>query len=263
MCDKNGTRCKDASRIPLEQAIGLFGTSGYTSNEKEWNRLIFNGYNNELQNYERKEENITHIDTIFLDVDNPQCDKDILNKFHEEMEKYWHLTYETYSSTNDRPKFRAILLLDKPIKWEKAVKESIFNTFKGYADEKASWFFAPSINKIETIDIRKGESFPSTRLEKEIARAKEKEVWERNRIFFNQLRYENHSHDNSHNDYHNLPSVKHCLNGLVKGERDSSIHAACYAMNKNGYSNQDIHEFIDSLVGIPNDMKTKFKNRYR
>lgn len=263
MCSKNGTRCREASRIPLDDAINLFGTSGYTSNEKEWNRLIFNGYNNERDTYERKEENITHIDTIFLDVDNPQCDKDILSKFHEEMAKYWHLTYETYSSTMARPKFRAILLLDKPIKWERSVKEAIFNTFKDYADEKASWFFAPSSNKIDTIDLRGGVAFPSSILEKEIACAKEREVWERNRILLNQFKYKTYRNGDDHGDYHNLPSVKHCLDGLVKGERDASIHAACYAMSKNGYSNQEIREFLNSLCGIPQEMRTKFLKRYR
>ena len=34
-------------------------------------------------------------------------------------------------------------------------------------------------------------------------------------------------------------------------------------MNKNGYSNQEIHEFLNSSVGIPNEMTMKFKNRYR
>ena len=58
-----------------------------------------------------------------------------------------------------------------------------------------------------------------------------------------------------------LPSVKYCLGGLTKGERDQSICKACYAMDKLGYR-EFIPEFIDELL-VPQEFKLKFKNKYR
>lgn len=40
-----------------------------------------------------------------------------------------------------------------------------------------------------------------------------------------------------------MPSVKKCLGGLLKGERDSSLNAACYAMKNCGYGGY-IGEFL-------------------
>ena len=65
----------------------------------------------------------------------------------------------------------------------------------------------------------------------------------------------------SKDNWRKLPSVKYCLGGLTKGERDQSICKACYAMNKLGYR-EFIPEFIDELL-VPQEFKMKFKNKYR
>ncbi len=63
-----------------------------------------------------------------------------------------------------------------------------------------------------------------------------------------------------HDGWRNLPSVKHCLEGLRKGERDDSINKACYGMRENGYAS-DIPTFLDEIVA-PYEMKMKFKNKF-
>ncbi len=64
----------------------------------------------------------------------------------------------------------------------------------------------------------------------------------------------------SSNGWRNLPSVKRCLEGLRKGERDDAINKACYGMRKNGYAS-DIPTFLDEIV-VPNEFKAKFRNKY-
>ena len=58
-----------------------------------------------------------------------------------------------------------------------------------------------------------------------------------------------------------LINVKKCLDGLHKGERDDSLNAACYAMDKNGYR-EHIREFLDEVF-CERSIKEKFYRKFR
>lgn len=64
----------------------------------------------------------------------------------------------------------------------------------------------------------------------------------------------------SPNGWRNLSTVKHCIEGLRKGERDVAINKACYAMRENGYAS-DIPTFLNE-IDVPNEFKVKFKSKY-
>ena len=72
-------------------------------------------------------------------------------------------------------------------------------------------------------------------------------------------------YNNSNNSsYKNLPSVEKCFNGLVKGERDNSINAACYAI-QNNFTKADIRNFLEELYTSDPSLKehvAKFKKQY-
>ena len=76
--------------------------------------LISNGYCDK-EECARKEENFTEVNSILLDCDNEQADKDLLTKFMHEHIQLEKVVYQTASSTPEKPKFRVIIPLDEPI----------------------------------------------------------------------------------------------------------------------------------------------------
>ena len=249
-------------KAPLAQVLK---ESTYKAPEKKedcW--LVSNGYNDHGGKYTRAEHNFEWIDTILLDVDNPQSDPSLLEQFKREHEQYSYFLWETASSSIARPKFRAILLLDKKIPWinepQKFTKNAIHQTFSRWADDNASWFFTPTKSKLATFIGHHGKPYPSANIESlvnlnrkliEATRPSTASIWDKENASLRK-----HSPDS----WRNLPSVKHCLEGLRQGERDVAINKACYAMRKNGYVS-DIPTFIDEIV-VPNEFKTKFKSKY-
>lgn len=228
--------------------------------------LVSNGYSDKGGRYTREEFNFTSIDTILIDCDNSKesPDPSLLDKFKIEYEPYSYFLWETASSTVACPKFRAILLLDRKIEWinepEKFTKHAIQQHFARWIDDKASWFFTPPKGKVNTFVAHKGKPYPSARilslvnLNKELWEMKQPSkaaLWDRENLY----------QKNNPEGWRNLPSVKKCLEGLNVGERDNSINAACYAMNKNGYRNS-IREFLDE-VPVEETIKSKFRRKYR
>lgn len=258
--DKEAT---EAKKIDLFEWSVLATLPEFAQKDKLDSMLVFNGYNDELPEYPRKESMLNKFSSIFIDCDNPLCDRDIIAKWKEKMDGYDYMIYETASSKPERPKFRAIIPLDGELEWNKEAKKAIFNIFKDFADDKASWFFSPTLDKLPTIiDHVAGRWYPCEVITNEIDKLR-REAMDRNaRAMISQILHErNTTFKHNPEGWRFLPSVKKCLEGLHVGERDSSLNAACYAMKQCGYKDK-IPEFLDDVI-CDNEIKRKFRNRYR
>ena len=202
------------------------------------------------------------INVLFIDCDNENSDRGILEKFHSDMKEYTYLTWETFSSTEERPKFRALIPLDKTIQYTKDVKKSVAHIFEEYSDQKASWYFAPDALHLRTLHFNKGTLFPSEHITSFAEKLKrDREMTEAMFERIARARAKDADYKRNEDGWRNFESVKYCLGGLTKGERDQSISKACYAMANRGYRDK-IPEFLDELI-VPQEFKNKFKNKYR
>lgn len=202
--------------------------------------------------------------TIMIDCDNPEADIDIMEKFKARMSNWDYMLYETASSTPERPKFRAIIPMDDVLSWSKYVKKAVFNLFSEFADPRASWFYAPTRDKLHTIyENQTGNWFPSKEVLEKANHIEQMEILETQRRDMAHMRWRLSHPDQQPNPegWRNLPSVKKCLEGLHVGERDDSLCAACYAMDKRGYRSA-IPQFLDECY-VPSEMKAKWRRRYR
>ena len=249
-------------KAPLGQILRESARKAPEKKEDCW--LVSNGYNDRGGKYTRAEHNFDWIDTILLDVDNPQGDPSLLDKFKCEHAQYDYVLWETASSSVARPKFRVILLLDKKIPWinepQKFTKAAILQTFSRWTDNKASWYFTPTKSKLDTFFGNRGKPYPSTNItnlvslnEKlcEAMKPSTAGAWDKANMS---------PRTHSSEGWRNLPSVKRCLDGLRKGERDDAINKACYGMRENGYAS-DITTFLDEII-VSNEFRVKFKNKY-
>lgn len=253
-----------ARRIDLFECMCHLQLPQYASETKDDSMLIFQGYKDVNGEYPRREGELELFSTIFIDCDNPQRDPNILERWREAMKNYDYLVYETASSTKERPKFRAVVPMDSVLKWDKNAKAAIFNMFHEFADEKASWFYAPTKDKLDTIeDHITGRWFPSESILKSAIEIQRMEKMREQRALLDHMKWKLRHPDEEQNPdgWRNFETVKHCLGGLAKGERDKSINAACYAMRKHGYK-ESIPEFLDELC-VPQEFKMKFKRQYR
>ena len=261
---KRGIYAPKAKKVVFEKIFPLLCEEKIASEEKQNSILIFNGYSSVLGSYRRLESEINRFSTIFLDVDNTQMNQNIIQEFKQEYRDFEFFLYETFSSTKEHPKFRAIILLDDELNWNKSAKKAIFNLFRKYADEKASWFFTPTKNKLGTVHHNEGKLYPASKLKEKIEEEERRERMKRTNQIIKQFQINTWMKNNNIEkklSWRNLPSVKHCLDGLVVGERDSSINSACYALLKNGYKDF-IHEFL-SEVSCDSSILSKFAKRYR
>ena len=151
VCAERGINCPVAGKVELEEAMNLLSTEKLAVDDKENSILLFNGYKNTDERYARLERELDRFSTIFLDIDNNQKDPKLLDEFKDVMKNYDYWLYETFSSTPDRPKFRVIIPIDKEMNWDGDAKAAIFHTFSRFADERASWFFSPTLNRLDTV----------------------------------------------------------------------------------------------------------------
>lgn len=264
VCAERGASCPVAGRVELGEAMGLLSTEELAVDDKTNSILLFNGYKNTDERYARLERELDRFSTIFLDVDNKQSDPRLLDEFKGVMGDYDYWLYETYSSTPERPKFRVIIPMDAELKWDRNAKAAIFRLFQKFADDKASWFFSPTLNKLETVTHHEtGREFPARLVKKYIDELASQEQMEATakvlRYMRNGLRRETFGHNPE--GWRHLPSVKKCLEGLHVGERDTALCAACYAMDRNGYRSS-IPQFLDECC-VDREFKNKFRNKYR
>ena len=257
--DKEAT---EAKKVDLFEWIDLASLPQYAQKDKLDSMLVFNGYNEALWEYPRREAMLDKSSSIFIDCDNPECDPDIMERWKEKMDGYDYMIYETASSTPERPKFRAIVPLDGELDWNKQAKVAIFNLFTEFADEKASWFFSPTLDKLPTIIKHvTGRWYPCEVITNEIERVRRSEMERTSRMLMTQImRSRRTSYEPNKEGWRFLPSVKRCLEGLCVGERDNALCAACYAMDKNGYKDA-IPQFLDECV-VDRAFKEKWRKRY-
>lgn len=175
------------------------------------------------------------------------------------------MLYETASSTPERPKFRAIIPMDDVLTWSPYMKKSVFNEFNEFADERASWFYTPTRDKLDTIcENTTGKWYLSKVIIETANRLAYEDKMQRDREMLTSMKWRlrhPEGFQQKAGSWRNLPSVKHCLEGLYVGERDDSLCKACYAMNKYGYR-ANIPEFLDEC-DVPSEMKAKWRGRYR
>ena len=266
VCAERGNRCSIAGKVELGEAMTFLSTEALAGEEKSDCVLIFNGYKNTTnQTYARNERELDLFSTIFIDVDNPNNDPNLLDDFKKAMANYDYWIYETYSSTKDRPKFRAIIPMDAEMEWNRNMKIAIFRTFQKFADEKASWFYSPTKNRLSTVEHHTtGRLFPSRIIMGVAERLANQEQMDTTWKVVHNMRAmmrSDHSKLSRPDAWRFLPSVKKCLEGLNIGERDNSLCAACYAMDNHGYRSS-IHEFLDE-VNVDRAIKDKWRRRYR
>ena len=260
----NSTQLEKADFTTKQLADYLISEAPKTE-EKTDAYLISNGYSNE-DTCGRKEENFTEINSILLDCDNEQADKDLLKKFDCEYFQLEKVVYQTASSTSEKPKFRVIIPLDEPISLTgnikmRHIKKAVAKIFEKYTDPKASWFFTPTKDKIETIKYYSGQAFKSWDL---IQKANEFTAVEAldNACFEEKAKLYNGDNPEG---WRNFQAVKDCFTDLREGNRDDLINAACYAMQKNNFTKADIREFLSEIPPVGKDFKdiiVKFTNKY-
>lgn len=262
VCAEPGNRCQEAGKVELEEAMRFLSTPDLAGVEKSDCVLVFNGYSGTKERYLRNEGELDRFSTIFIDCDNPESDPDAMAKFEDAMQGYDYWLYETFSSTPESPKFRAIIPMDEELEWSKYAKSAVFHTFSKFADPKASWFYSPTSNRLGTVRHHEtGRLFPARVVKKRVDDIRRKEEVQSAKSSKFALWNAIYGKERNPDGWRFLPSVKKCLEGLTKGERDDSLNKACFAMNKNGYRS-NIPEFLDE-VDVPNDMKSKFRGRYR
>jgi len=268
----------EAVRVSIEELFScLWSERANLHLRKGEGHLVAMGYSSTRDKYERIESSFDSISTMFIDCDNGDrddpttWDSALLDKFKTRMKDYEFWTWETPSSTPAHPKFRAIVPLDGVIGWTpRFTKKAIASIFHEYADEGASWFEEPLAPKFSTIYHHEGNLYPSNSLKwkvialssEEQARENERRVAASNR---QQWLLRNISSVESLRDpdgWRHFKVVKKCLEGLKDGEKDNSLHAACYAMDANGYRDK-IGEFLDEVDSVEESHKNKFRIRYR
>ena len=258
-----GRECNVMEKKPLQEVLRK--TLSLAPEDKHDCWLISNGYSDKGGYYTRAEFNFQWIDTILIDCDNDKESPDptMLERFKEEFDKYAYFLWETASSTPACPKFRAIILLDRKIPWinepEKFTKRAIKERFSRWTDDNASWYFTPTKSKVHTFIGHKGVLYPSYNITSLVTLYQQ--VW-------NATRHTegfscSHASPTTMNPegWRRLPSVKKCLEGLHKGERDNSLNAACYAMDNNGYHDR-IGDFLNEVV-CDESIKRKFRAKYK
>lgn len=255
---------KDAKKIDLFEWSVLVTLPQYAQANKEDSMLVFNGYSDCSEEgglYPRRESCLTSASSVFIDCDNPNSDPHIIDKWREAMKDYEWMIYETASSTKERPKFRAIVPLDSDIPWNKYTKNAIIRLFSDFADPKASWFFAPTLDKLDTIEENNtGKWMPIDGIINMANKLEENEKVANSIRALCQIKW-NNTHKNNEGSWRKLPVVEKCLKGLMEGERDSSLNAACWGMKMNGYR-EHIREFLDEVC-CDRSIKEKFYRRYR
>lgn len=267
VCEDAGTKATTALRVPLQDAVEHF--PDMASPNKTDNTLLFGGYFDLPCAYSRSEgQDYMKMNVVLIDCDNGEnnkpytWDKDIIQKFKADMADYQYIIWETYSSTAERPKFRALIPIDGTLKYTKEVKQAVFKVFRDYADAHASWFFAPDTAHLPTVYHKsEGKLFSASCIERiaddmlTTRRLMDAEQQRRSAI-----RSILSPSSRNVDGWRNLPSVKKCLEGIYKGERDNSLCAACYAMDKNGYRSA-IPQFLDECI-VEDEFKRKFRRRY-
>lgn len=272
---KPGRDSKQSVRLSIEEAFNVLWTpQNTTASEKGNGSLMAMGYDNTREFLDdRKEHLFTHMSLMMIDCDNGEkdkpstWDKDIITKFNTYLGNYEFWTYESASSTQDRPKFRGIVPLDREVEWTKFNKKAIGHLFSMFVDEGASWFEEPLLPKLNTIKHHEGKLFPASVLEKNINMLMEDDERKmdeirRRQIAYNQYRLTHPDYQPRKLDPHNLPCVKKYLEGSwCEGtDRRPRAHAAIYGMVSKDIPSEEIYDII--MSGPASEFKEFLHNSF-
>lgn len=245
---EGGRAAKKSLRLSIEESFNILWTPEHTKAiEKGTGSLMAMGYDKTKESLdERKEALFTHMSVMMIDCDNLTYDKDIMRKFEDYLTNYEYWTYESASSTPDRPKFRAIVPLDAEIEWTQFNKKAIGHLFSMFVDEGASWFEEPLLPKLNTIKHHEGKLFPAKVLEKTIQllradyeKKNDEYMMKRNKDMLWRMRHPDY---NRHNNVSNNAKVRHYLDTPYmkltgNGDSDSSLYTAiCVCITANDES---------------------------
>lgn len=260
----HGFDSKLMRRVRLSDALKFVIQNPYSGKHDCW--LMSNGYKDTNGLYTREEFNFQWIDTVMLDVDNDDenPNQNLLDEFKKDYSEYVYFLWESASSTSACPKARVILPLDKRIAWidepVKFTKRAILTNFSTYHDNRASWYFSPTTDKVRTFQANNGKLYPASRLEDRISvdkmfahiEEREREIKTERNIF------------KKHNPegWRNFPSVKDCLDrSLPPHDRHDPLFKACSAMALNGYK-ESIPQFL-SEVDAPSNHKREMIRQFK
>lgn len=264
-----GTDAKsnECAKVALDEALRFLLVPENASEEKGgW--LFHPAYNENEDNYKRWESQMDRFSTIMIDCDNKNKDPDIINKWYEAMGGYDFIIYETHSSTKEMPKFRAIIPMDEELQWSKNAKSVIFNTFHQFTDDKATWYFAPTRNKLDTIRANKvGRKFPARLLKEKIDTLNLIAQIQNNQRELEQTKWAERKalgmvKEHERKDYHELPLIQEYFSA-VKGERNSSAHKAACSMFARGYEDYEIKSMLGEGPLDRNEISTVFNSARR
>ncbi len=245
----SGKGATDMVKMELTQALKEAMLKAPEDKHDCW--LMSHGYSSESNEYHRGEGSFNRIDTILLDFDNEDKDKDLKTKFEDEYNKYDYIIWESASSTSECPKFRVLFLMDKPIEFligedgVKYTKKAIVSIFAKYKPDKvASWFYTPTKSKLNTVKHNRGIAFPSASVSW-MAMSLMKTSMLRTEMFENEMRNEEHTDENKQRDVSNNDKVRHYLDTSYtkitgNGDSDSSLYRAiCVCVTANDESTLD------------------------
>ena len=268
IADQRGKFATQAVRVQLFDILQhiVHKNANVLGASKDDSYLLFGGFMRETNQYPRKELEGMVTQTVWIDVDNPQGDKKLLEKFQELYKNLTYIIYHSASSTADRPRFRAIFPLDRAISHNKYTKKAIKGLFRDFADEAATWYYLPTIDKAELI-INEGRYLPAKDIA-DIAKLFiqiEEEEQKRYEDYLKYLKYTKGTHLGK-DSWLNMPSVRYCLEFLsnTPGERDKRINYAVYALKMNGYGAPEISQFLDLLEDkIEHSLLQKIRRQYK
>lgn len=264
--------CTDAkneycAKVTLDEALRFLLVPENASEEKGgW--LFHPAYNENESNYKRWESQMDRFSTIMIDCDNHGKDPDIINKWYDFMGNYDFIIYETYSSTKELPKFRVIIPLDEELPWSKNAKIVIAQTFNQFTDNKATWYFAPTRNKLDTIRANNvGRKFPARVLKEKIDTLNMIEQINNTQRVIEQSKWAERKamgivKEHERKDYHELPLIQEYLSSS-KGERNSSAHKAACSMFARGYEDYEIKSMLTEGPIDRTEINTDFNSAKR
>lgn len=234
---------------PLGETLGFLLKPENASVEKGgW--LFHPAYIASDKPYMRLESKLERFSVIMIDCDNKTNDPDIINKWFAAMGCYDFIIYETYSSTKECPKFRAIIPMDEELQWSKNAKTAIIDTFAQFTDKQASWYYAPTRNKLDTVRANKaGIKFPAKTLKDRIGTLELMEKIEENQRALEHAKWEDRKQagwvrERGRKDYHELPLVQEYMSAF-KGERNSTAYKAACSMFARGYEDYEIKSMLN------------------
>lgn len=267
LCLGKGKGATSMVTMNLAEVLSNWQTDDYLVAEKERSRLMTMGYRCTKSLYQRLEESFEKYGVMFVDCDNTKTNgaSDILDRFNAMLDGYEHWTYETASSTKECPRFRGMIPLDAELEWKGAIsKKAIGVLFSDFVDDGASWFYEPTLGKLDTLKHYDGIQYPSTRVSEIVSSLEANEKVESYlREKKTELLYGDRRRGNAKCDPYKLPCVKKYLEGSwgEGTDRRPRAHAAIFGMIKCDVPSDEIYDVI--MAGPASEFRRFLRDSFR